>query len=227
MVRVRSCCECHTLHEINETMTDAQRKRIETTPFKFFLDMPKKLDISKKLLKVMLAKWDDHSDGFRVRDRVVSFSPLDVCFGLGLRIVGEKVKFEDDHYRQPSHTRNLFGKRDLNIKKVKELLGEYQGNDAVDDYCRIYILIGFAEFLFPRTKHLIEEKWFGFVDNLDSLDHYSWGNAVYDDLHSCLCAAATGEAKNESQVHIKGCAVLLQVDMHAINVKFFCLDRIG
>jgi hypothetical protein len=69
--------------------------------------MPNKLDISKILLKAVTAKWDDHNGGFRVRDRVVSFSPLGVCFGLGLRIVGEKVNFEDYDHRQESHKKKL------------------------------------------------------------------------------------------------------------------------
>ncbi|KAI5443449.1 hypothetical protein KIW84_012190 [Lathyrus oleraceus] len=39
----------------------------------------------------LVSRWDVRSRGFRVRDRIVPFTPVDVSFALGLSIVGNKV----------------------------------------------------------------------------------------------------------------------------------------
>ncbi|KAJ1378577.1 hypothetical protein SESBI_47696 [Sesbania bispinosa] len=86
--------------------------------------------MSGKLIRELAMRWDESGGGFRVRRRVVRFSPLDVCFALGLRIVGEKVQFEDG---VESYTKGLFGNGEITaasiVGKLRELHSDRDAND--------------------------------------------------------------------------------------------------
>jgi len=50
------------------------------------------------LLEELVERWDDRSGGFAIQGRIIQFTPLDVCFALGLRIIGELQKRPYIHY---------------------------------------------------------------------------------------------------------------------------------
>jgi len=47
--------------------------------------------ISKNLLSSLISRWDERLGGFDMSLEVVGFTLLDVCLGLGLRVVCEKI----------------------------------------------------------------------------------------------------------------------------------------
>jgi hypothetical protein len=77
-------------------MTQAQKCRIEATPFKWLMRLPKKLKICGILLDELVKRWNERRGGFLIEGRPIRFTPLDVCFALGLRIVGEKMDLIED-----------------------------------------------------------------------------------------------------------------------------------
>ncbi|KAI5421865.1 hypothetical protein KIW84_045345 [Lathyrus oleraceus] len=86
-VRMRHSCIPVNLSSINEKLTKTQRAHIECTPFKWAMDISNNFSISGGLLWESVSRWDVRSRGFRVRDRIVPFTPVDVSFALGLYIV--------------------------------------------------------------------------------------------------------------------------------------------
>ncbi|KAJ1390576.1 hypothetical protein SESBI_37317 [Sesbania bispinosa] len=153
---------------------------------------------------------DEFGGGFRVRSIAVPFTPLDVCFALGLRIGGEKVVFDEIG---DSHTKELFGRARVTAASVYEKLREVDRDEHVDEFCRLYILLGFLEFYFPKTSPTISESLLKKLDDLESIDKYSWGCAVFEDL-VCSLSGTNGwlsEAKNAHQIHLTGCTMVLQV----------------
>jgi hypothetical protein len=64
MVHVRKTCSTEILSIVNEGLTDVQRQHILNTPFKYLVDMSKKLDVCTPLLEIMANKWDEGSYGF-------------------------------------------------------------------------------------------------------------------------------------------------------------------
>ena len=82
--------------DVNHKLSRFQQERIKQTPFKWMLEMDKVLDISNSLMTQLLSRWAADKEAFRIRKSIVPFSTLDVCFALGLPVVGEEVKMEND-----------------------------------------------------------------------------------------------------------------------------------
>lgn len=102
---MRHSCIPVNLSSINEKLTKTQQAHIECTPFKWAMDISNNFSISGGLLWELVSRWDVRSRGFRVRDRIVPFTPVDVSFALGLSIVDKSLVVEED---QQCETLDLF-----------------------------------------------------------------------------------------------------------------------
>jgi hypothetical protein len=58
--------------------------------------LPKTILICGILLEELVKRWNERRGGFLIEGRPIRFTPLDVCFALGLRIVGEKMDLIED-----------------------------------------------------------------------------------------------------------------------------------
>lgn len=221
-MRASHSCKTRLLAEVNKNMTYAQKSRIEATPFKWLMRLPEKFTISEVLLGELAKRWDENRGGFRMQNRIVSFTPLDVCFALGLRIVGENVKYGED---PKSDTKKLFEGRPITVGTIFEKLMKLRSDEDVENFCRLYILLGLAEFYFPNTAR---SGWIKMLDDIQSLGKYNWGAAVYDCLVESLTEATTSlrNENNSSHVRIRGCAVVLQVDCCLLVMYFHCTNNI-
>jgi len=61
---------------------------------------------------------------------------------------------------------------------------------SIDDFCRLYILLGMSEFLFPSRMGLVLGGLFRVVDDLGEFGRFNWGGLVYDFLVQSLCLAS-------------------------------------
>ncbi|KAI5409375.1 hypothetical protein KIW84_054977 [Lathyrus oleraceus] len=93
---MRHSCIPVNLSSISEKLTKTQRAHIECTTFKWAMDIFNNFSTSGGLLWELVSRWDVCSRGFRVRDRIVPFTPIDVSFALGLSIVGNSLVVEED-----------------------------------------------------------------------------------------------------------------------------------
>jgi hypothetical protein len=116
---------------------------------------------------------------------VVSFTPLDVCFAIRLRIVGEKVSFTSVKSEESSF-RKIFEGESITILTIVAKVEKLSGDKHVVDFCRLYILLGFAEFYLPSTYGSVHGGMLSYLDHLDSIGKYSWGVMKYGDLISSL-----------------------------------------
>ncbi|WJX96711.1 Ulp1 peptidase [Trifolium repens] len=191
-------------------MTQAQKARIEATPFKWLMRLPKKLKIRGILLDELVKRWNEKRGGFLIEGRLIRFTPLDVCFALGLSIVGEKVDLIED---SESRTKELFDGMVISKDNICAKLDNLQRDEDVEDFCRLYILLGLEEFYFPNSSSNVQAWYFKYLDDLDSIGKYNWGLAVYETLALSLNEGGQklSERKNSAQLHIRGCAVVLQV----------------
>ncbi|KAK2381562.1 hypothetical protein QL285_069153 [Trifolium repens] len=92
-------------------------------------------------------------------------------------------------------------------------LDNLQRDEDVEDFCRLYILLGLEEFYFPNSSSNVQTWYFKYLDDLDSIWKYNWGLAVYETLALSLNEGRQKlrEGKNSAQLHIRGCVVVLQV----------------
>ena len=174
--------------------------------------------ISRKLLSLLCYNWVERRGGFRIGGQVVEFNLLDVCLGLGLRVLGERIDLNETI--SDSDTLNIFGGQTVTVELIYYYLLKYDDDvGGVELFCRIYILLGISEFLLPNKKGIVFPIIFKLVDDIDNIGKYNWGTLVYEYLVSSLCIASLG-LKNESAAKhfdVVGCVYLLQV----ITILFF------
>jgi len=138
---------------------------------------------------------------------------MDVCFALGLHIIGEKVPLDGEQDVGEGQVRCMFKGEKISTESIVERIRALVVEDDVDQCCRLYILLVCNEFYFPKTTQVLQCGVDKVLDDLDSLDRYAWGVAVYDFLVDGLNQAAhcLHERKNLAQIHITGCLAMLQV----------------
>ncbi|KAJ1431574.1 hypothetical protein SESBI_07110 [Sesbania bispinosa] len=89
MVRCRKTCYPKWLIIGNENLTKSQISRITDTPFKWLMQIHEKFTMSGKLIRELALRWDECGGGFRIRRRVVCFSPLEVIRRYDLDSIGK------------------------------------------------------------------------------------------------------------------------------------------
>ena len=77
-------------------------------------------------------------------------SLLDVCVGLGLHVFGVDVELENENV--DSCCKSLFTCGIVKVKMVFDELLKCHTDGKVDEFCKLYILLGLFEFLFPNGK---------------------------------------------------------------------------
>jgi len=218
--RVRHGLETDQIVQINRRMTAFQRKKLESTPFKWLLCLEEPIQLSDALLRQLISRWSTDHKCFRIRQHLVPFSGLDVYMGVGLGITGKPVRLG---YDNEGLVKNLFQREAITINTIVEKLSEKEINDKshVDDFCRLYILLAFAAFYFPLTSMEVCIYPLSLLDRLEHLHLYNWGEAVHALLVRSLNHASEvfRTQKNASNLHLAGCVAVLQVSVTLFIVK--------
>ena len=199
---------------MNNILSDEHKAWIKSTPFGWLLTVDKELQMRRMLVKELCFKFVEKDCGFKIGFEVVSFTLLDVCVGLGLRVCGQKVDIEKE--TSDGNLRSFFGSNRVNITMLYDELLKHVNDSVVVDFCKLYILLGLCEFFLPNTKGIVHDGLFSVVDNnLGDLCKYNWGGVVYQYLVRSLCegaAASIQKVPAPLDVYIVGCTYLLQVN---------------
>ena len=131
-----------------------------------------------------LRRWVPQGEYIRVDQHVVGLSVYDVCICLGLSMVVKCVEFDVDVNEVVG---SLFEKKPITLRyiinKIKNLV---VSDDDVDNACKLYLLLYFPVFYFPRTSKTVTNMPFKVLDNLDNLSDYNWAELVHSFLISAL-----------------------------------------
>ena len=92
-----------------------------------------------------------------IRSDLVSFSTLDVCVLLGLRIGGCVVDLR--RKSQDSPFRKLFPSTHVYVKMIFDEIQKRRNDVNVDDFYKLYVLLGLSEFLLPTVSGSVF-RWF-------------------------------------------------------------------
>ncbi|QCE09463.1 Aminotransferase-like [Vigna unguiculata] len=210
-VRIVHRCESKYIVEVNNVLKATHRKRIQATPFRWCLEVDNTLEINCPLLREVLRRWVPQGEYIRVGQHLVGLSVYDVCVCLGLSMVGKCVEFDDD---VSGVVGSLFEKKPITlrdiIKKIKNLV---VSDDDVENACRLYLLLCFTVFYFPRTSRTVTNMPFKVLDNVDNLSEYNWAESVHSFLISALnrgCKVVR-EKINTRSLNLAGSVVVVQV----------------
>ena len=101
-----------------------------------------------------------------ISKEVVEFTLLDVCLGMGLRVDGESIGLQ-------SNCNQLFDKKSVDVKMVYHLLLEHSEELSLEDFCRLYILLGISKLLCPNHSGRVFPILFTIVEDFGSLEKYN------------------------------------------------------
>jgi len=217
---LRHFCYTKYLGAVNTMLTMEQKNCIQQTPFGWFKLLTHKVKISRKFLKELCTRWIERRGGFLIRSVFVPLSLLDVSIGLGLGVSREDVELESEHV--DSYCRSLFICGIVKVNMVFDEVVKCHSHGRVDEFCKLYILLGLSEFLFPNRMRNVYSGLFNIVDNLGELHRFKWGTCVYTYLVKSLCKASRCiHSEQNSIVRVAGCVYLLQVNYKVLqNVNF-------
>jgi len=199
---------------MNGLILDSHRARIEDTPFKWCLYMRKPLQICNPLLLEMLKRWLPAQESFRVMQRSIPFTCVDICKCLGLGVVGLDVDFDKNVYGVVG---GLLKDRIIIVETVIEIIKSLveSDSDEVDNVCRLYIFFCFVVLYFPRNSKTISNIPCSILDDIDRLSNYNWGKAVYNYLVKSLSREFL--ALRQTELCLSGSATVLQVHSTSFN----------
>ena len=95
-------------------------------------------------------------------------------------------------------------------------------DDDVDNACRLYLLLFFSVFYFPRTSRTVSNMPFKDLDNLDNLSDYNWVESFHSFFISALnrgCKVVR-EKINTRSLNLAGSVVVVQVIILFISFIF-------
>ena len=84
-------------------------------------------------------RWMERSDGFVVRSTLFLFTVLDVCLGIGLRVVGEKLNLAK--IEKNCKSMSFFQTTDVSVKMIYDEIVKHRNQCSIEDFCRLYILL--------------------------------------------------------------------------------------
>jgi len=113
--------------------------------------------------------------GFMIGCVFVSFTLLDVYVALGFRVCGLDVDLECEN--DDSECRSLFGGGIVKVSMVYDQLVRCEADGRPGDFCKLYILLGLSEFLFPNRMGNVYPGLFQLVDNLVELSSFNLGGS--------------------------------------------------
>ncbi|XP_052728086.1 uncharacterized protein LOC128195163 [Vigna angularis] len=204
---------------MNSLLAATHKMRILQTPFKWCLEIVDPLEVNLKLLKKMVRRWVPHHQSFRVSQHLVPFNVQDVFMTLGLGVGGLDVPFDESVVGKVGES---FNSKCTKLKDLIDMFNVLVGNDdsEVDVVCRLYVLVCFVVFFFPRKARYVSNMPCLVLDDLDSLSSYDWSSAVHkylvDSLNRCNKKLLSGWIADS--LSISGNAVVLQL---------WAYDRLG
>ena len=83
--------------------------------------------------------------------KVIVFILLDVCLGIGFRVVGQKIDLTQEGL--DNHYKNLFGpNKVVDVEMVYDYLLKHSKHVEFNDFCYLYFLLGISEFLLANRS---------------------------------------------------------------------------
>ncbi|XP_052725413.1 uncharacterized protein LOC128194272 [Vigna angularis] len=209
---VRHSLKTKRIASLNDILSEEQKSIISKTHFRWFLELHGNIKIGRNILSDLLIRWDDDRGGFSFRDKFVEFKEIDVSLSLGLGLVGEQIKLNENKLSE-SHCRKYFGDGKYELDLVYEFILKQHKKLPSIDVCRLYILVAISEVLFPNRSRTIFPILFEIVDRISDLGTFCWARIVYHYLLSSLCKACTAwnRGKGATTIYVDGCVYVFQV----------------
>ena len=163
------------------------------TPFLHLFCFPKGTHCNNAILHEMMLLWSTADSAFLFRGKKLNFTKEEVCAILCLPNLGKTVT-----WRRFTYTESMLRHKHFKtIRRISRQQLEEAILKAISDKCPAKEVVGllvmylFTTILFPQTGTTVPIHLFNYVEDIDTLYRYNWGEAVYEllMLHIPSCAA--------------------------------------
>ncbi|XP_062096396.1 protein MAIN-LIKE 1-like isoform X2 [Humulus lupulus] len=187
-------------------LTDHQKEALQKTGFGNLLLIPNHR-LNKSLLDELMRRWDDNKQAFVLPRGQISLTLFDIALILGLRVVGAPVSL--DNCKVFGDLERNYGaviwKRKITVTSLESKLDSL-GDLYNDDFIRTFLLYTFGTFLFPNSNGTVDSRFVSYMEDVDSISRFSWGEAVLEDVSSWL-----RQRKTMNVQYVGGCLLFLQI----------------
>jgi hypothetical protein len=115
----------------------------------------------------------------------------------------------------------------LNLAWLEKFLKEMPHNPTEAQlmyHLRAYLLYFFGNFLLPDTSgDRVHTMYLPLLEDIDTINSYSWGTACMSSLYRAMCDVVISEADNPA---VGGCALLIQAWAYS-RIRVLQRDRIA
>ena len=88
---IRHHCIVNKLRDVNKSLSEPCKRQLQTTPFRWLLNLHCNIEVNERMFEVMVASWNVDKHVFPVGDRLIPFTLYDVTHILGLPVRGELI----------------------------------------------------------------------------------------------------------------------------------------
>lgn len=215
------------------------RKLLIKTPFLHLFVIPRGVTAPNAILHHILCLWDSERSLFRFHHRNLMLNSKEISTIMCLPSTGDMVNIANVR-STPTRLRQKFfpGMRTISRSQLEKVIEAALKNDCPEMNCpanevvSLLVLYIFTTILFPNTGGSVPMHLFGYVENLDRLNSYNWGGAVFDMLAMHIPNAALWcqlqesdelvESEGSESGYLSGCALALIVSYLA-QLFFFII----
>ncbi|WVZ04110.1 hypothetical protein V8G54_024916 [Vigna mungo] len=115
--------------DMNSLLQSRHERRIQQTPFKWFLEIVDPIELNMKMMKQLVCRWVPPHQSFKVRQEMVPFNVLDVVMTLGLGVGGLEVPFDQTVVGKVGE---LFNSNTITLKDMITIFNNIVVNEDVD-----------------------------------------------------------------------------------------------
>jgi hypothetical protein len=203
------------------TLVD-HKKQLDNWPFRHFLSLPDIIG-TKHFLLDLFSRWDSRQGAFNFDGMLLHPTADEFAIILGLRARGrpmtERPLKSNNKKIQSDTWRRFIPEGPLNRGTLQSLLIRELGENCtatLEEWVSMFTMLLFSYVLFTRTNANVPMHLWEFVDNLEGLWNYGWGQAVHRDTCSqfeAIAKAVKGyyEGSGKKQVVMQGCIFVLMV----------------
>uniref|UniRef100_A0A803QE03 Aminotransferase-like plant mobile domain-containing protein n=1 Tax=Cannabis sativa TaxID=3483 RepID=A0A803QE03_CANSA len=187
-------------------LTDHQSEALQKTGFGNLLSIPNQR-LNKSLLDELMRRWDTNKQAFVLPRGEISLNLMDIALILSLRVVGPPVSLVNsipfgDLERDYGA---VIWKRKITVTSLESKLNSF-GDLCSDEFVITFLMYTFGTFLFPNANGTVDSRLLSYIQDVDSIRRFSWGEAVLKDVCNWL-----DQRKMKSVKYVGGCLLFLQI----------------
>jgi hypothetical protein len=165
--RIRHHCIVTKLMEVNASLSDQCKKLLRITPFGWLLNLHCNIEVSGRMLEVMLATWNaDERALIKMGDKLIPFTLYDVALILGLPVTGESIDCSKSYGVRLVETLLVTHFKTAWPTRTKLVTLLTKPSTKVPDRVRLYMTLVLTYFLFSTTNKKVSPNLFALLDDI-------------------------------------------------------------